>query len=156
MNNKFDKLELLLKEKSITVSVAESCTGGNLSSLLTRNSGLSDYIDRGYITYSNEAKINMLGVSPNTINDFGAVSEQTATQMVQGVINNSSSSVAVAVTGIAGPTGGSILKPVGMVCFGFCILGAYFSTTEYFSGNRAQVITSSVDFVVDTLINELS
>ncbi len=149
-------LSALLIEQSLSISVAESCTGGNLSSLLTSISGSSSYFDRAYITYSNQAKIQMLDVKVLTIEKFGVVSEQTAAEMVRGVIHHSQSDVAVSITGISGPTGETKDKPVGMVCFGFCVKGCYFSNTQYFKGDRVAVVDSSVDFVIQTLVNELS
>jgi nicotinamide-nucleotide amidase len=98
------QLTKILKQKSLTIAVAESCTGGNLSAFLTSESGSSTYFDRGFITYSNQAKIDMLNVKHTTLNKFGAVSEQTALEMVRGVIKNSSANIAVSITGIAGPT----------------------------------------------------
>ena len=149
-------LTQVLIERSLTISVAESCTGGNLSSLLTSVSGSSAYFDRGYIAYSNQAKVDMLSVNPSTLTQFGAVSEQTAQAMVEGVAGHSNSDVSVSITGIAGPTGGTQDKPVGMVCFGFYIKGAYFTNTQYFAGDRVTVIASSIDFVLQTLVDELS
>ena len=153
---KIKNLSDLLIDQSLTISVAESCTGGNLSALLTSVSGSSAYFDRGYITYSNQAKIDMLGVDALTLEKFGAVSEQTALQMVKGLVKNSNSNIGASVTGVAGPTGGTKDKPVGMVCFGFCVQGRYFSITQNFKGDRATVVTSSIDFIVQTLVNELS
>ena len=149
-------LTQVLIERSLTISVTESCTGGNLSSLLTSVSGSSAYFDRGYIAYSNQAKVDMLGVDPSTLTQFGAVSEQTAQSMVKGVAEHSNSDVSVSITGIAGPTGGTQDKPVGMVCFGFYIKGNYFTNTQYYTGDRVTVIASSVDFVIQTLVDELS
>ncbi|HIG88457.1 CinA family protein [Candidatus Thioglobus sp.] len=149
-------LSQLLINKSFTISVAESCTGGNLSALLTSISGSSVYFDRGYITYSNQAKVDMLNVQTASLKSFGAVSEQIATEMVKGVMKNSNSDIGVSVTGIAGPTGGTKNKPVGMVCFGFCIQDKCFSITQNFKGNRETVVASSVDFVIQTLVDELS
>ena len=149
-------LTQVLIERSLTISVAESCTGGNLSSLLTSVSGSSAYFDRGYVAYSNQAKVDMLGVDFSTLTQFGAVSEQTAQAMVKGVAEHSNSDVSVAITGIAGPTGGTQDKPVGMVCFGFYIKGNYFTNTQYYTGDRVTVIASSVDFVIQTLVDELS
>jgi nicotinamide-nucleotide amidase len=149
-------LTQVLIEHSLTISVAESCTGGNLSSMLTSVSGSSAYFDRGYVAYSNQAKVDMLGVDLSTLTQFGAVSEQTAQAMVKGVAEHSNSDVSVAITGIAGPTGGTQDKPVGMVCFGFYIKGNYFTNTQYYTGDRVTVIASSVDFVIQTLVDELS
>ncbi|MBT3276668.1 CinA family protein [Candidatus Thioglobus sp.] len=153
---KLKQLTDLLTAQRLTVAVAESCTGGALCSLLTSQSGSSVYFDRGFITYSNQAKIDMLGVLKNTLEEFGAVSEQTAGQMASGVINQAKTGVSVSITGIAGPQGGSQEKPVGMVCFGFCILGACFTSTQNFAGNRQDVVNASIDFVLTTLIDELS
>ena len=153
---KVKKLSQILAEQSLTISVAESCTGGHLSALLTSVSGSSAYFDRGYITYSNQAKTDMLNVDTKVLEKFGAVSEQTAAEMVSSVVQGSHSDVAVSITGVAGPTGGTVEKPVGMVCFGFCIKDKYFVETQNFTGDRETVVSSSVDFVIQTLVNELS
>ncbi len=145
------QLTELLKQKLLIIAVAESCTGGNLSVLLTEESGSSDYFDRGFITYSDQAKIELLGVKRSTLDAYGAVSEQTALEMVEGVIQNSNANIGVSITGIAGPTGGTKNKPVGTVCFGFCILGECTTIRKYFDGERQQVMQKSVGFVVDTL-----
>lgn len=149
------QLTQLLTQKKLTIAVAESCTGGNLSALLTRESGSSVYFDRGFISYSNQAKIDMLDVKTATLDKFGAVSEQTALEMVQGVIKKSPADIGVAITGIAGPTGGTKDKPVGNVCFGFCILGKCFASTQQFNGDRTQVNQNSIDFVIKTIVKQL-
>lgn len=149
-------LTQLLQQKNLSISVAESCTGGSLSALLSAKSGASSYFDRGFIAYSNQAKIDMLEVSVQMLDEFGAVSEQIALEMARGVVKHSNSDIAVAITGIAGPTGGSKDKPVGTVCFSFCVFSECFTTTKHFNGNRAKVVQHSVDFVIQTLINELS
>ena len=153
---KIQTLSQLLTDQSLTLSVAESCTGGNLSALLTSVSGSSTYFDRGYITYSNQAKMDMLDVDVEILEQFGAVSEQTAFQMVNGLVQNSHGDIAVSITGIAGPTGGTVEKPVGMVCFGFYVKDKHFVKTQHFSGDRETVVASSVDFVIQTLVDELS
>jgi nicotinamide-nucleotide amidase len=153
---KVQTLSQLLTDQSLTLSVAESCTGGGLSALLTSISGSSTYFDRGYITYSNQAKMDMLDVDAEILEQFGAVSEQSALEMVNGVIQNSHSDVAVSITGIAGPTGGTVEKPVGMVCFGFCVKDKHFVKTQHFSGDRETVVANSVDFAIQTLVDELS
>ncbi|MBY2921878.1 CinA family protein [Rhizobium leguminosarum] len=99
----------------LMVSTAESCTGGLIAGALTEISGSSAVVDRGFVTYTNSAKIEMLGVQPETLLRFGAVSEETARQMVHGALFRSRAEIAVAVTGIAGPGGGSAEKPVGLV-----------------------------------------
>ena len=101
--------------RGLMVSTAESCTGGLIAGALTEIPGSSAVVDRGFVTYTNQAKMDMLGVSEATLAQFGAVSEQTARQMVQGALFRSRASVAVAVTGVAGPGGGSAEKPVGLV-----------------------------------------
>ncbi len=146
----------LLKQKSLTIAVAESCTGGNLSALFTSQSGSSAYFDRGFITYSNQAKIDMLGVKSTTLDKFGAVSEQVALEMVRGVIQNSPADIGVAITGIAGPVGGTKNKPVGTVCFGFCINNECTTTTQCFDGNRHGVVEQGVAFAVNVLEKQLS
>ncbi|WXT99989.1 MAG: Nicotinamide-nucleotide amidohydrolase PncC [Catillopecten margaritatus gill symbiont] len=146
----------LLIQRKLTIAVAESCTGGNLSALLTSESGSSAYFDRGFITYSNQAKIDMLGVKTETLKEFGAVSEQTAMEMVQGVIKKASTDIGVSITGIAGPKSDDTNKPVGMVCFGFYIDDKYFTAIENFSNqNRMQVVQSSVEFVTQILVAKL-
>lgn len=108
----------ILRERKQTLASTESCTGGLVSSLLTDISGSSDYIFANFVTYSNEAKMKYLGVSENTLNMYGAVSEQTAKEMAEGLLKVSGCDYAVATTGIAGPTGGSTEKPVGLMYIG--------------------------------------
>ena len=100
--------------------------------------------------------MDMLDVGVEILEQFGAVSEQTAFQMVNGLVQNSHSDIAVSITGIAGPTGGTVEKPVGMVCFGFYVKDKHFVKTQHFSGDRETVVASSVDFVIQTLVDELS
>lgn len=147
--------EILLRQQ-LTIATAESCTGGGLSSLLTSQSGSSAYFDRGFVTYSNQSKIDMLDVSEQVLQKFGVVSEQVAMQMANGVITHAKTDVSVSITGIAGPAGDSIKKPVGMVCFGFCTMGRCFTRTQQFSGDRQQIINASIEFALTTLINELT
>ena len=109
------------ESRKILVATAESCTGGMIISLLTDIPGSSSMVDRGFVTYSNEAKIEMLGVSPVTLEAHGAVSEQTALEMVTGALARSRAGIVLAVTGIAGPDGGSDEKPVGLVWFGLAL-----------------------------------
>lgn len=106
-----------VNEAGVMLATAESCTGGLVSAALTEIAGSSSVVDRGFVTYSNAAKMQMLGVSEQTLADFGAVSEQTAREMAAGAVANSMATVAVSITGIAGPGGGSEEKPVGLVHF---------------------------------------
>ena len=108
----------LLRAKGLKVATAESCTGGLIAGLLTEIPGSSDVVDRGFVTYSNEAKAQMLGIDPELIVKHGAVSEQVARAMATGAVSNSHADISVAVTGVAGPGGGSVEKPVGLVHFG--------------------------------------
>ncbi len=107
----------LCKAKKLMVATAESCTGGLVAAALTDIAGSSAVVDRGFVTYTNEAKQQMLGVPSGTLEQFGAVSRETAEAMARGVLGNASADLAVSVTGIAGPGGGSAAKPVGLVHF---------------------------------------
>jgi len=108
----------MLRDGGLMLATAESCTGGLIAGLLTSIAGSSGMIDRGFVTYSNEAKSEMLGVAMSLIEQHGAVSEQVAREMAEGALRNSRANVSVSVTGIAGPGGGSAEKPVGLVHFG--------------------------------------
>jgi nicotinamide-nucleotide amidase len=144
--------------KKAKLSGAESCTGGLIAATLTSVSGSSAWFDRGFTTYSNEAKISMLGVRAATLEAHGAVSEQTAKEMVAGTRANSDSAdatIAFSVTGVAGPSGGSVLKPVGTVCFGFASPGSVRTSTQHFKGDRDCVREQSVEFVLRELIEIL-
>lgn len=105
------------RERGVKIATAESCTGGMVAALLTSIAGSSDVFDCGFVTYSNETKIGMLGVSPEIIAEFGAVSRECALAMAHGAILKSAATLAVSITGIAGPGGGSAAKPVGLVHF---------------------------------------
>ena len=128
-----------------TLATAESCTGGLVAGALTEVPGSSDVVDRGFVTYSNAAKSDMLGVAPSTLERHGAVSEATARAMAQGAIEHSRGDWAVAITGIAGPSGGSAEKPVGMVCFAWAgrERGCE-AQTRYFPGERGEVRAAAV------------
>ena len=129
-----------LKVQHATLALAESCTGGMVAQAITSVAGSSAWFDRGFVTYSNAAKIEMLGVLPETLAQHGAVSEQIALEMALGVLNHSSASVTGSITGVAGPDGGSIEKPVGMVCFAWAHQsGNHRTTTAYFSGTREEI-----------------
>jgi nicotinamide-nucleotide amidase len=127
------------------LAAAESCTGGWLAQSVTAIAGSSAWFDRGFVTYSNEAKMDMLGVPEYTLERHGAVSEATARAMAQGALAHSRSNWAVAITGIAGPSGGSPDKPVGTVCFAWAAKeGGCEAQTCHFSGDRAAVRQQSV------------
>ncbi len=151
-----DKLAELLLINKLTISVAESCTAGALSAKLTSISGSSKYFDRGYITYSNKAKREVLGVSSNTLDKYGAVSKQVVLEMLNGIVNNSRTQLAVAISGIAGPTGGSLNKPVGTVYLAFLTAKKKYAIKKLFYGNRKMIIKQSVDFAINNLITNIS
>lgn len=135
----------ILKEKKEMLATAESCTGGWVGEVITAIPGTSHWYDRGFITYSNAAKREMLGVSTDTLARFGAVSEQTARAMAEGAINNSQARLALAITGIAGPEGGTAEKPVGYVCFAWAgYQRETVSECVRFDGDRRQVREQSV------------
>ncbi|MEO8203783.1 MAG: CinA family protein [Betaproteobacteria bacterium] len=136
----------LLRAKGEKLVTAESCTGGGVAEAITAIAGSSEWFDRGFITYSNEAKVEMLRVSAETLARHGAVSEETAREMALGALAVSPGTVSVSVTGIAGPTGGSRAKPVGTVCFAWARSGEAMprSETRRFAGDRDSVRSQSV------------
>jgi nicotinamide-nucleotide amidase len=146
------ELGAALQRQGWLLASAESCTGGWLAQTVTSVAGSSTWFDRGFVTYSNAAKQDMLGVRSTTLQQFGAVSEETAREMAQGVLAHSAAQVAIAITGIAGPGGGSAEKPVGMVCFAWAASGfPCASSTQYFAGDRRQIRAASVAFALRQL-----
>jgi len=134
-----------LKAQGLMLATAESCTGGWVAKAVTAIAGSSDWFERGFVTYSNAAKQEMLGVSAGTLATHGAVSEQTAREMAAGALARSRAQVALAITGIAGPAGGSPDKPVGMVCFAWSRQnGAPVAQTRHFEGDRESVRRQAV------------
>ena len=147
----------LLIEKGYHISFAESCTGGLCCGTLVNIANASKVLDVSFTTYANEAKMQFLGVSESTINEYGVVSEEVAREMALGVAKTAKSEVGVGVTGVAGPTGGTEKKPVGMVCFGFSVNGKVKTFTQYFGEiGRNRVRSASVDFVFKTLTDILN
>ena len=145
-----------LLQRGMLVATAESCTGGWVAQELTAIAGSSAWFERGFVTYSNAAKEDMLGVAPATLATHGAVSEETAREMAAGALARSRADVALSITGVAGPTGGSPGKPVGTVCFGWCRRGeAPLSVREQFSGDRAAVRRQSVARALAGLLDVL-
>ena len=138
-----------LKAQGVMLATAESCTGGWVAQAVTAISGSSDWFERGFVTYSDAAKQEMLGVSADTLAEHGAVSEHTAREMAAGALAHSRAQVAVAITGVAGPGGGSPEKPVGMVCFAWAVKDrAPSAQTRHFKGNRESVRRQSVIFAL--------
>lgn len=146
-----------LREAGLRLVVAESCTGGWLAKVLTDLPGSSDWFDRGYVTYSNQAKQSMLGVSGETLAAHGAVSEETVAEMTRGALRDSGADIALAVSGIAGPGGGSAQKPVGTVCFAWQGRDAEPRVARaLFDGDREQVRRQSVAYLLARLDEMLS
>ena len=138
-----------LKAQGVMFAAAESCTGGWVAQAVTAIAGSSGWFDRGFVTYSDAAKQEMLGVSARTLASHGAVSEETAREMAAGALAHSRAQVAVAITGVAGPGGGSPEKPVGMVCFAWAVKDrAPSAQTRHFKGNRESVRRQSVIFAL--------
>ncbi len=135
--------DFLIKNE-LKLATAESCTGGMISAACTDLAGSSDWFERGFVTYSNAAKTELLGVDAALIEAYGAVSEAVARAMALGAIAHSAAQASIAVTGIAGPTGGSAAKPVGTVWFGFSVQGSLHSEMQRFAGDRAAVREQTV------------
>ena len=142
----------LARSAGLTIACAESCTGGMVAASLTEVAGASDVFDRGFVTYSNQAKIEMLGVLPQTLQDFGAVSEQVAAEMADGALARAHVGLAVSITGIAGP-GGSAFKPEGRVCFGLAHRGfaTQLQTVEFGALGRDRVRLAARDHALALL-----
>ncbi len=141
-----------LTQREAMICTAESCTGGLIAKTFTDLAGSSDWFERGFVTYSNQAKMDMLGVSQQTLQQQGAVSEATAREMAQGAIANSQAQYAIAVTGIAGPGGGSPDKPVGTVWFGFATPEQLVCEKQIFEGDREQVRNSSLRYALQRVL----
>ena len=146
----------LLLNNQLKLATAESCTGGMIAAACTDLAGSSAWFERGFVTYSNEAKTQMLGVTASLITQHGAVSEEVVRAMVQGAIAHSRAQVAVAVTGVAGPTGGSAAKPVGTVWFGFATPAGVVTEMQRFAGDRADVRAATVQHAFQRLLALLS
>lgn len=140
-----ERVAALLKQRGLTVTTTESCTGGLLAGRLLNAAGVSEVYKEGYITYSNEAKEKLLHVSHETLETYGAVSEQTALEMVQGAARQAGAQAALATTGIAGPDGGTPEKPAGLVYIGCYVNGVTIVEEHLFAGERAQVRSLAVE-----------
>lgn len=143
--------------QGIMIATAESCTGGLVAGLLTEISGSSAVVDRGFVTYSNEAKQDMLGVPSETLAAHGAVSKPVAIKMAEGALKHSGATITVAITGIAGPTGGSADKPVGLVHFGCAKSGEATNHSEQRFGNigRNEVRRAAINCALDLILQRL-
>lgn len=137
------------------ISVAESCTGGTVSKMITDVPGASSVFDMAVTTYSNEAKIKLLNVNPETLAEFGAVSEETAREMALGAKALSNANIALSVTGIAGPDSNGTKKPVGMVCIGVATDERCYASTFLFTGSRAEIRRLSAKMALKIALNEI-
>lgn len=141
-----------LIEKNYTISTAESCTGGLLASKIIEVANASKVINMSFVTYSNESKIELLGLNENLIKEFGVVSEEVAIKMAYLVSKKAKSQIGIGISGIAGPTGDTPTKPIGMVCFGFYVNGTTYSITKYFGNLGRNVVRNlSVTFALEFL-----
>lgn len=143
----------VLIKKQWRLTTAESCTGGLIAAACTDLAGSSDWFERGFVTYSNAAKTELLGVAPQLIEQHGAVSEAVVRAMAAGALAHSQAQVAVAVTGIAGPGGGSANKPVGTVWFGWATPACVTSEVQHFGGDRAAVRAAAVRHALTRLLD---
>jgi len=145
-----------LKQRAMMLVTAESCTGGWVGEAVTAVPGSSGWYDRGFVTYTNEAKQEMLGVAAATLATYGAVSEQTVREMASGALHNSHAQAALAISGIAGPGGGTAEKPVGTVCIAWALAnGVVASERREFAGGRREVRQQAVERALQGLLERL-
>lgn len=150
------ELVSLLQKKKLHISCAESCTGGMLASSIVEIPAASSIFDMSFVTYADEAKVQLLDVQQSTIDQYGVVSEEVAGEMACGCAEKAKSEIGVGISGIAGPTGATKTKPIGMVCFGFYIQGRLLTSTKQFGNiGRTNVRTESVRYVIDFLLEQL-
>lgn len=149
------KLFVLLQENNLTISTAESCTGGMIGACLTSISGISSYYGYGFVTYSNEAKNRLIGVKEDTLLSCGAVSSNVALEMAEGALKVSGADIAVSATGIAGPGGGTKEKPVGLVYIGFASKTKRDFKKLNLSGDREEVRLATVKNVLEMIIKHI-
>ncbi|BBB28606.1 CinA family protein [Neptunomonas japonica] len=156
MSNLAEEAGIALKSHAAVLATAESCTGGGIAQAVTAVAGSSEWFGCGYVTYSNEAKQQMLGVNPDVIEAHGAVSEAVVRQMAEGALSQSGADIAVAVSGVAGPGGGTKDKPVGTVWLAWAIRGeATVAIGNLFLGDREQVRNQSIEKALEGIISLL-
>jgi nicotinamide-nucleotide amidase len=150
------RLGATLLARGLTLATAESCTGGWVAQVVTHTAGSSDWFERGFVTYSNAAKTEQLGVPAPLIERHGAVSRETAAAMALGALTHSRARIALSITGIAGPSGGSPDKPVGTVCFGWCMRdGTPVTHRHRFGGDRESVRYQALVFALEELLRQI-
>ena len=150
--NACQPLAVVLLANKFKMATAESCTGGLIAAACTDLAGSSDWFERGFVSYANQAKAEMLGVDARLITKHGAVSDQVARAMAQGALQHSAAQVSVAVTGVAGPGGGSADKPVGTVWFAWGLPSGLTSEVQHFEGDRAAVRAATVQHALARLV----
>jgi nicotinamide-nucleotide amidase len=151
-----EKVGARLKARGALLVTAESCTGGWAAQAVTAVAGSSEWFERGWVTYSNAAKQELLGVRPETLAQHGAVSEPTAREMALGALERSRGTIALAITGVAGPAGGTPAKPVGTVCFAWTGKNlAVSAETRHFAGDREAVRRQSVEYALERVVELL-
>ena len=152
-----EKVGIALKDEGLMLATAESCTGGWIGEIITAVPGSSEWFDRGFITYSNRAKQEMLGVNDATLAGHGAVSEPTVAEMAVGAARASGADVTVAVSGIAGPGGAAPGKPVGTVCFGWCVseVASPMTETKLLFGDREAIRRQAVMLALQGILDRL-
>lgn len=149
-----EKLVNLLIEKKLHITTAESCTGGMVASRIVDVANASKVFNVAYVTYANEAKEKYLKVDSKTIEKYGVVSEEVTKQMALGALKEANADISIVTSGIAGPTGGTKYKPVGMVCFGVGIKGNAYTSTKYFGNiGRNKVRSMATDYIIDFAIS---
>jgi len=151
-----ESLGAACRRRRLLLATAESCTGGWAAQVITHTAGSSEWFERGFVTYSNQAKVDMLGVRQEILERHGAVSQETAAEMAAGALKNSNALISLAITGIAGPTGGSPGKPVGTVCFAWCRVGEPAEAeTAVFAGDREAIRRQAVVHALRGLLQRL-
>jgi len=150
------RVGLALKDAGMKLVLAESCTGGGMARVITRVPGSSAWFDRGFVTYSNESKIEMLGVNPEVLEQHGAVSEQVAREMALGALKHSNADISASITGIAGPGGGTPEKPVGTVWIGVALKGGHVECRKtFFASGRKHVRVCAIAYALNWLYEEV-
>lgn len=151
------QLGMVCRQQGLRIALAESCTGGAVSEIVTMVPGSSKWFEASFVVYCNQAKTNLLGVDPKIIEQFGAVSDAVAKEMVKGALAHSTADLAVSITGIAGPHGGTEDKPVGTVWFGFADRkqGLFVTTKQSFQSGRAHIRQCAVQFAFSLFLQHL-
>ncbi|MBQ1802760.1 MAG: CinA family protein [Lachnobacterium sp.] len=156
LNKTYEKrLYEILKEKNWKLSTAESCTGGLVAATVVNISGISEFFEEGFITYSSRAKVNRIGVNPKVIDEYGVVSNETAEAMALAVAKTASSDCSISTTGVAGPNGGTREVPVGCICIGCSVKGKAYSEKVLFNGTRQEIRQQAAVEAIKYLVDKI-